>query len=148
MRVFQNFRGRRRVFLGFFEGFLLALEKILKIDRVQPLVFLKDQDFEPPNFLAIKFLIRLRRRTPHETPTTPHPGSLLGGQQGGCAPNTTRREVDRNRCENLDSKRSTRKPLAHADRSADFSTQVGGGIWRLARQDPEVKKSHSQGLSP
>ena len=62
MRVFQNFRGRRRVFLGFFEGFLLALEKILKIDRVQPLVFLKDQDFEPPNFLAIKFLIRLRRR--------------------------------------------------------------------------------------
>ena len=62
LRVFQNFRGRRRVFLGFFEGFLLALEKILKIDRVQPLVFLKDQDFEPPNFLAIKFLIRLRRR--------------------------------------------------------------------------------------
>ena len=62
MRVFQNFRGRRRVFLRFFEGFLLALEKILKIDRVQPLVFLKDQDFEPPNFLAIKFLIRLRRR--------------------------------------------------------------------------------------
>ena len=28
MRVFQNFRGRRRVFLGFFEGFLLALEKL------------------------------------------------------------------------------------------------------------------------
>ena len=28
MRVFQNFRGRRRVFLGFFEGFLLALESL------------------------------------------------------------------------------------------------------------------------
>ena len=28
MRVFQNFRGRRRVFLGFFDGFLLALESL------------------------------------------------------------------------------------------------------------------------
>ena len=28
LRVFQNFRGRRRVFLWFFEGFLLALEKL------------------------------------------------------------------------------------------------------------------------
>ena len=30
LRVFQNFWGRRRVFLGFFEGFLLALEKLSK----------------------------------------------------------------------------------------------------------------------
>ena len=29
-----------------------------------------------------------------------------------------------------------------------FSTPAGGGIWRLARQDPEAKKSHSQGLTP
>ena len=28
LRVFQNFWGRRRVFLGFFDGFLLALEKL------------------------------------------------------------------------------------------------------------------------
>ena len=28
MRVFQNFRGRRKVFLGFFEGLLLALESL------------------------------------------------------------------------------------------------------------------------
>ena len=28
MRVFQNFRGRRRVVLRFFEGFLLALESL------------------------------------------------------------------------------------------------------------------------
>ena len=30
MRVFQNFRGRRRVFLGFLEGFLPASEKVAK----------------------------------------------------------------------------------------------------------------------
>ena len=30
LRVFQNFWGRRRVFLGFFEGFLLALENVPK----------------------------------------------------------------------------------------------------------------------
>ena len=28
MKVFQNFGGRRRVFLRFFEGFLLALESL------------------------------------------------------------------------------------------------------------------------
>ena len=82
MRVFQNFWGRRRVFLGFFDGFLLALEKILKIDRVQPLVFLKDQDFEPPNFLAIKFLIRLRRRIDFWRAGHWDPDASRGGPRG------------------------------------------------------------------
>ena len=31
LRVFQNFRGRQKVFWGFFEGFLLALKKLSKI---------------------------------------------------------------------------------------------------------------------
>ena len=30
MRVFQNFWGRRRLFLGFFEGFSAASEKVAK----------------------------------------------------------------------------------------------------------------------
>ena len=64
--------------------------------------FLVDQILFELYFLGHFSILRHRILAP--LPPPPTPGSLLGGQQGGCAPNTTRPEVNRNRCEHLDSK--------------------------------------------
>ena len=143
MKVFQNFRGRRRVFFGFFEGCLLEKPRktfinllfLLFIFLTFSIVF---QFFSIKNHIKLVFWSKVRprpakgghnvrrpwagRRTfgaPRlfrvlKCPPAPTPRSLLGGHQGGFAPNYyTTRIYDttriRSECEKRKRKRERRR---------------------------------------
>ena len=83
LRVFQKFRGRRRVFLGFLEGFLPASEKVAKQCFLK--VFweilgsqsLAGEAHYNLNAVHIHHASRTRRGPPR------HPRQVLGGGVGG-----------------------------------------------------------------